>query len=140
MGLLHQPGLALACDCNVFDVTSAMRTTLTAHLAPAESPVRTCLALPLPRAQVQQRVSAAENFNAVLSKAHKFYEAQISGKQPNWNRMSTDNPGGWRGDSHLLDGKTIGENLQGGFYDAGGKCATAAALCGPGWWDLGEGG
>ncbi|KAF0386839.1 Six-hairpin glycosidase [Gigaspora margarita] len=42
-----------------------------------------------------------------------FYEAQRSGKLPTNNRVS------WRHDSALDDGKDVGLDLSGGYYDAG---------------------
>ena len=46
-----------------------------------------------------------------------FYEAQRSGKLPSNNRVS------WRNDSALDDGKDVGLDLTGGYYDAGGVLA-----------------
>ena len=40
-----------------------------------------------------------------------FYEAQVSGVKPAWNRME------WRGDSALDDGDDNGLDLTGGWYD-----------------------
>ena len=62
----------------------------------------------------------------MLTKAHIFYEGQISGKQPVWSRASVKK-GGWRGDSHIKDGATIGKDLAGGYYDAGGGSPSSAA-------------
>lgn len=73
--------------------------------------------------QVTSLVAANENYGQVLTKAHLWYEGQISGKQPEWSRASIKK-GGWRGDSHVKDGQTIGKDLMGGFYDAGGESAT----------------
>jgi endoglucanase len=49
----------------------------------------------------------------VLQKSIFFYEAQQSGKLPSFNRVS------WRADSALNDGKDVGKDLTGGWYDAG---------------------
>lgn len=59
--------------------------------------------------------SAAPAFNyaEALQKSLLFYEAQQSGKLPDWNRVS------WRGDSALTDGAAAGLDLTGGWYDAG---------------------
>lgn len=46
-----------------------------------------------------------------------FYDAQRSGKLVN-NRV------GWRNDSAMKDGRDVGIDLSGGFYDAGSKCLT----------------
>lgn len=42
-----------------------------------------------------------------------FYEAQRTGKLPATNRIS------WRGDSMLMDKGSNGEDLTGGYFDAG---------------------
>ncbi|XP_018359268.1 PREDICTED: endoglucanase E-4-like [Trachymyrmex cornetzi] len=59
---------------------------------------------------------AIENGNdyaQVLELSLLFYEAQRSGKLPKNNRIS------WRGDSALYDRGSNGEDLTGGYYDAG---------------------
>jgi len=53
------------------------------------------------------------NYAEALQKSLFFYEAQQSGKKPDWNRVS------WRGDSRLTDGSDVGLDLTGGWYDAG---------------------
>ncbi|KAL4220777.1 hypothetical protein ACF0H5_019045 [Mactra antiquata] len=53
------------------------------------------------------------NLNEVLEKSILFYEAQRSGKLPDDNRVP------WRGDSALNDQGQNGEDLTGGWYDAG---------------------
>uniref|UniRef100_A0A2C9JJ67 Endoglucanase n=1 Tax=Biomphalaria glabrata TaxID=6526 RepID=A0A2C9JJ67_BIOGL len=53
------------------------------------------------------------NYNDVLYKSILFYEAQRSGKLPPNNRIP------WRGDSALGDKGEAGEDLTGGWYDAG---------------------
>ena len=53
------------------------------------------------------------DYNEVLHKSILFYEAQRSGKLPNNNRIP------WRGDSALTDKGDAGEDLTGGWYDAG---------------------
>ncbi len=55
----------------------------------------------------------AFNYGEALQKSLWFYEAQQSGDLPAWNRVS------WRGDSGLNDGKDVGLDLTGGWYDAG---------------------
>ncbi|GAA4965697.1 glycoside hydrolase family 9 protein [Actinoplanes utahensis] len=52
-------------------------------------------------------------YGAALQKSLLFYEAQVSGKKPDWNRVS------WRGDSAMTDGADVGLDLTGGWYDAG---------------------
>ncbi|WP_439379612.1 glycoside hydrolase family 9 protein [Amycolatopsis lexingtonensis] len=53
------------------------------------------------------------NYGEALQKAVWFYDAQRSGALPADNRVS------WRGPSALDDGKDVGVDLTGGFYDAG---------------------
>lgn len=53
------------------------------------------------------------NYDEVLMKSILFYEAQRSGKLPPTNRIP------WRGDSALTDHGDNGEDLTGGWYDAG---------------------
>ena len=53
------------------------------------------------------------NYAEALQKAVWFYDAQRSGLLPADNRVS------WRGPSALDDGKDVGVDLTGGFYDAG---------------------
>ncbi|MCY7539443.1 glycoside hydrolase family 9 protein [Bacillus pumilus] len=56
---------------------------------------------------------ASYNYVEVLQKSLLFYEAQRSGKLPKRSRLN------WRGDSGLEDGKDVGHDLTGGWYDAG---------------------
>ncbi|KAK7093280.1 uncharacterized protein [Littorina saxatilis] len=53
------------------------------------------------------------NYDELLMKSILFYEAQRSGKLPANNRIP------WRGDSALGDKGANGEDLTGGWYDAG---------------------
>ncbi|KVI11930.1 Glycoside hydrolase, family 9, partial [Cynara cardunculus var. scolymus] len=53
------------------------------------------------------------NYQEALTKSIIFLEAQRSGKLPPTNRVP------WRGDSALEDGKLVGVDLVGGYYDAG---------------------
>jgi hypothetical protein len=53
------------------------------------------------------------NYGHVLGLSYLFYEAQRSGKMPSNNRVP------WRGDSAMDDGKDVGLDLTGGWYDAG---------------------
>jgi hypothetical protein len=43
------------------------------------------------------------------------------------NRLLVGKPGGYKTSAHLNDGKDIGKDLSGGFYDAGGKQTMRAA-------------
>ena len=53
------------------------------------------------------------NYAEALQKSLWFYEAQVSGPKPSWNRVQ------WRGPSAMNDGSDVGVNLTGGWYDAG---------------------
>ncbi len=57
--------------------------------------------------------AAAFNYGEALQKSIWFYDAQRSGDLGQDNRVS------WRGDSALADGRDVGLDLSGGFYDAG---------------------
>jgi len=61
------------------------------------------------------KISAATTFNygEALQKAIMFYEFQRSGKLPSTIRNN------WRADSCLDDGKDVGLDLTGGWFDAG---------------------
>ena len=52
------------------------------------------------------------NYGEALQKSIWFYEANVSGPKPAWNRVS------WRGDSFMND-NIGGVDLRGGFHDAG---------------------
>ncbi|MEM6613236.1 MAG: glycoside hydrolase family 9 protein [Cyanobacteria bacterium P01_C01_bin.72] len=54
-----------------------------------------------------------ENYGEALQKSILFYEAQQTGKLPEWNRFP------WRGDSTPNDGSDVGLDLSGGWVDAG---------------------
>jgi len=58
-------------------------------------------------------VAAQYDYDEVLHKSILFYEAQRSGRLPANNRVP------WRGDSALGDQGENGEDLTGGWYDAG---------------------
>lgn len=53
------------------------------------------------------------NYGEVIYLSSLFYDAQRSGKLPPTNRIP------WRGDSALADGKDVGLDLSGGWFDAG---------------------
>ncbi len=59
------------------------------------------------------RAASTYNYGEALQKSIWFYEAQVSGPKPTWNRVT------WRGDSALNDGSDVGKNLTGGWFDAG---------------------
>ncbi len=62
---------------------------------------------------ISVKLSAQYNYGEALQKSVFFYEAQQSGELPDWNRVT------WRGDSALDDGSDVGQDLTGGWYDAG---------------------
>ncbi|MBO0722292.1 MAG: glycoside hydrolase family 9 protein, partial [Blastocatellia bacterium] len=62
------------------------------------------------------------NYGEALQKAIFFYEAQLSGPKPSWNRVS------WRGDSALTDGQDVGHDLTGGWFDAGDNVKFGLAM------------
>jgi endoglucanase len=53
------------------------------------------------------------NYAEALQKSLFFYDAQRSGDLPDRFRVS------WRADSALDDGRGVGIDLNGGYYDAG---------------------
>lgn len=97
----------------------------------SRSPIVACFALALSFVQVgcppsfpTSDVSAAEsagnpsdaagfNYAEALQKSLYFFEAQQSGK------LSPNNRVAWRGDACLTDGKDVGKDLSGGWFDAG---------------------
>ena len=60
------------------------------------------------------------NYADVLGKSILFYEAQRSGKLPAHGDNVGQNRIKWRGDSALGDGRDVGKDLTGGWYD--GEC------------------
>ncbi|MFG3704830.1 glycoside hydrolase family 9 protein [Micromonospora sp. NPDC047670] len=71
------------------------------------------LAVTAPAGAAPAAAAPAFNYAEALQKSLFFYEAQQSGRLPDWNRVS------WRGDSALSDGADVGVDLTGGWYDAG---------------------
>lgn len=55
--------------------------------------------------------------------SYEFYQGQMSGNLPAWNALLYSK-GGWKKSAHLTDGSSIGADLVGGFYDAGGAQDT----------------
>ncbi|ALV07831.1 glycoside hydrolase family 9 protein [Roseateles depolymerans] len=82
------------------------RSTASADAGPGAKALST-------KATPQATTAPAYNYAEALQKSILFYEAQQSGKKPEWNRVS------WRGDSRLTDGSDVGLDLTGGWYDAG---------------------
>jgi hypothetical protein len=64
-------------------------------------------------APITSTIDGKYNYGGVLHASLLFYEAQRAGKLPADNRIS------WRGDSMLMDKGENGEDLTGGYFDAG---------------------
>jgi endoglucanase len=63
---------------------------------------------------IAQRPDSGQfNYAEALQKSLYFYEAQQSGMLSPRNRVA------WRGNAHIDDGKDVGRDLSGGWYDAG---------------------
>jgi hypothetical protein len=62
---------------------------------------------------ISARAAGTFNYGEALQKSIFFYEAQVSGPKPAWNRVS------WRGNSAMADGADHGIDLTGGWFDAG---------------------
>ncbi|GAA2840131.1 hypothetical protein GCM10020220_031320 [Nonomuraea rubra] len=82
----------------------------TTRLLTAGAVIAAMLAAPSATGTAQ---AATFRYGEALQKSFLFYEAQASGRLPDWNRVS------WRDDSTLNDGKAAGVDLSGGWYDAG---------------------
>lgn len=65
--------------------------------------------------------SVNPHWTNILGSTLYFYEEQRSGKLPSTNRVP------WRNDSAIDDGRDVGLDLSGGYYDAGGMCRSALA-------------
>lgn len=71
--------------------------------------------------QLAAGAAAEDDYGKILGLSYSFYEGQMSGKLPSWNRhIYSTGPKGYKKDAHLNDGSPIGKDLSGGFYDAGG--------------------
>ncbi len=64
-------------------------------------------------APITSTIDGKYNYGGALHASLLFYEAQRAGKLPADNRIS------WRGDSMLMDRGENGEDLTGGYFDAG---------------------
>jgi endoglucanase len=74
--------------------------------------------------------AAPYNYAEALQKSIYFYECQQSGPLPSWNRVQ------WRGPACVHDGRDVGKDLSGGWFDAGDHvkfnfpmAATVTMLC-----------
>src|SRR5262245_8177918 len=85
-------------------LAAAIALVLVAALVPAVANPPAALAVPPPF-----------NYGEALQKAIWFYEGEVSGVKPAWNRVS------WRGNSFERDATIpgAGADLSGGFHDAG---------------------
>jgi hypothetical protein len=78
------------------------------------TPLKTLIAIVASAVLLTGPARAADfNYAEALQKSLYFYEAQQSG------RLSPNNRVAWRGDSCLEDGRDIGRDLSGGWFDAG---------------------
>jgi hypothetical protein len=96
--------------CASAQQTAASKTASTAQTSRSSS--STLPAKPAPGA----KPAAAKNeynYAEALQKSLFFFEAQQSGRLSPGNRVE------WRGPAHLDDGKDVGRDLTGGWYDAG---------------------
>ncbi|XP_062574049.1 endoglucanase E-4-like [Saccostrea cucullata] len=110
--LVNKPHTGIQRDGQTLDIT--VQGSYTGSKAPTATAELVNLAhdgLKPPTVSVDDRTKY--NYNEVLMKSIMFYEAQRSGKLPDDNRIT------WRGDSSLLDQGDNGEDLTGGWYDAG---------------------
>ncbi|WP_189082351.1 glycoside hydrolase family 9 protein [Mangrovihabitans endophyticus] len=94
----HHPATALRIRALLVVASALLLTATTAWVA---APSGAAAAAP------------AYSYGEALQKSLFFYEAQVSGKKPAWNRVS------WRGDSAMRDGSDVGLDLTGGWFDAG---------------------
>ncbi|MER5454340.1 glycoside hydrolase family 9 protein [Micromonospora sp. NPDC002389] len=95
------PAAGVAAPTNTAPTNTAPNSTATSNAATSNATSSGAAAAP------------AFNYAEALQKSLLFYEAQQSGKLPDWNRVS------WRDDSALRDGADVGLDLTGGWYDAG---------------------
>ena len=75
---------------------------------------------PSPETGAQASGSTArpnQHWSTLVGELLYYYDAQRGGKLVN-NRV------GWRNDSAMKDGRDVGIDLSGGFYDAGSECLT----------------
>jgi hypothetical protein len=126
---------------------SAVLLALLALLAPRSDreTLRAADDRPPPAAVPVPAAPATFNYAEAMQKSLYFYEAQQSG------RLSPNNRVAWRGPACLNDGKDIGRDLSGGWFDAGDHwtanltmawaalcLATSANDCPKAWRDSGQ--
>lgn len=69
----------------------------------------------------QHQAHSEDDYASLLRLSYSFYQGQMSGALPAWNKLLYSLPGGYKKNSHLTDGSSISKDLSGGFYDAGGE-------------------
>ncbi|XP_076819703.1 uncharacterized protein LOC143465353 [Clavelina lepadiformis] len=90
--------------------------TIKSTISTSKRPLSTAPSTPITTRRpkpVPINVTSKFDYAAVLKKSIMFFEAQRSGKLPENNRLS------WTRDSALQDKGPNGEDLRGGYYDAG---------------------
>nr|XP_011421782.2 endoglucanase E-4 [Crassostrea gigas] len=110
--LVNKPHTGIQKDGQTLDIT------IQASYTGSKAPTATAELVNLAHDGMTPPTSAVDdgtkyNYDEVLMKSILFYEAQRSGKLPDDSRIP------WRGDSSLLDAGDNGEDLTGGWYDAG---------------------
>ncbi|WP_431729077.1 glycoside hydrolase family 9 protein [Verrucosispora sp. TAA-831] len=111
-GTVIAAGLALAVGVPAA-AAAAPYTTAPNKTSDAETSNTASINATTSSAASSSAAAPAFNYAEALQKSLLFYEAQQSGKLPDWNRVS------WRDDSALRDGADVGLDLTGGWYDAG---------------------
>jgi hypothetical protein len=102
-GIVATAAVLLAFGCASARQTSAAQADASSNALPTK---------PAPGARPASSKSE-HNYAEALQKSLFFFEAQQSGRLSPGNRVE------WRGPAHLDDGKDVGRDLTGGWYDAG---------------------
>jgi predicted hotdog family 3-hydroxylacyl-ACP dehydratase len=94
---------------------SAQQTTASQTVSTAQKSGSSSSTLPAKPAPGAKPAAAKNEYNyaEALQKSLFFFEAQQSGHLSPGNRVE------WRGPAHVEDGKDVGRDLTGGWYDAG---------------------
>ncbi|KAH0634026.1 hypothetical protein KY284_036812 [Solanum tuberosum] len=96
-------------SCSSSTAAMAMAITIFLFLLSFATPVF----LAKPTHHAHHPSFASHNYRDALAKSILYFEGQRSGKLPSSQRIT------WRKDSGLSDGKAMGVDLVGGYYDAG---------------------
>lgn len=77
-------------------------------------------------------VRAEDVYNTILDYSYSFFEAQMSGTMPSWNRWLYTASSGWKKSSVTTEGlgTSVNTDLSGGFYDAGGHSNSVSSSAG----------